>query len=112
MPLVLHLPNIIYILLKEILSAVMCLSQEVTLLKLLPKPCQRILILDSKPLFDILNKIKAKGELEQAYVAHPSLHLWILRLHHLTVFYNVQVLLMPTKRHPPSDWLTRQWKTQ
>ena len=96
------------ILCKEVLAAVMSLSQDVTLLKMLPKTCQRILILDARPLFDILNKLAARGELDQAYIAHPSLPLWLMRLHHLTLFYNIQVFLMPTKKHPPSDWLTRK----
>ena len=96
------------ILLKETISAVVCLSSETALLKMLPSECQKLLILDSKPLFDILTKLLNNGALDQFFVAHPSVPLWLMRLYQLTLSYGIQILLCPTKLHPPADFLTRK----
>ena len=96
------------ILLKETVAAVLCLSQELPTLKLLPINCKKILIMDSKPLFDILSKLLRTGMLDQFFTAHASIPLWLTRLHQLTSTYNIQILLMPTKLSPPADFLTRK----
>ena len=96
------------ILLKETIACVWCLSQEIPTLKLLPINCQKILIMDSKPLFEILSKLQRTGMLDQFFIAHASIPLWLTRLYHLTSTYNIKILLMPTKLTPPADFLTRK----
>ena len=96
------------ILLKETISAVLCLSSETAILKLLPTGCQKILILDSKPLFDIMTKLLHNGGLDQFFIAHTSIPLWLTRLYQLTLLYGIKILLCPTKLHPPADFLTRK----
>ena len=96
------------ILLKETISAVLCLSQEIPTLKLLPVNCRKLLIMDSKPLFEILSKLQKNGMLDQFFTAHASIPLWLTRLYQLTSGYNIQILLMPTKLAPPADFLTRK----
>ena len=96
------------ILLKETVSAVLCLSQELPTLKLLPTGCKKYLIMDSKPLFDLMTGYLKNGQLNTFFTAHSSIPLWLTRLYQITSCYNIQILLMPTKLAPPADFLTRK----
>ena len=96
------------ILLKETLSSVLTLSQELPFLELLPLGCKKYLIIDSKPLFDLMQGYLKNGSLKTFFAAHATIPLWLSRLFQLVTAYNIQIVLMPTKLAPPADFLTRK----
>ena len=96
------------ILLKETIAAVLCLIQEATLLKILPPGCTKYLIIDSKPLFDLLNKYLSNGQLNALFAAHASIPLWISRLYQFITAHSITLLLVPTKLNTSADFLTRK----
>ena len=96
------------ILLKETISGVLCLIQEGMLLKLIPPSCRKFLIIDSKPLFDLLSKYLSNGQLNALFTAHPTIQLWIERLYQFLITHNITLLLVPTKLNAPADFLTRK----
>ena len=96
------------ILLKEIIGAVMAILQELPQIKLLPPSCHKAMIVDSKPLFDILAKFQRNGYLDSFFTSHVSVPLWLNRLYQLLVEHEIQLYLMPTKNAPPADFLTRK----
>ena len=96
------------ILLKECISAVLCLIQEATLLKLLPPSCRKYLIIDSQPLFDLLSKYLSNGQLNSFFMAHTTIPLWITRLYQFLMTHSITLLLVPTKLNAPADFLTRK----
>ena len=96
------------ILLKECISAVLCLIQETALLKLLPPGSRKYLIIDSQPLFDLLSKYLNNGQLNAFFTAHATIPLWISRLYQFLMAHSITLLLVPTKLNAPADFLTRK----
>ena len=64
------------ILLKECLAALISILKELPQIRLLPPSCQKVIIVDSAPLFGILSNLQKNGCLDKFYVAHASMPLW------------------------------------
>ena len=95
------------ILVKETFAALFAILDNLAQIKLLPPSVQRCLIIDSKPLYNILSKFQKNGYLDTFYVCHPSVPAYLNRLHQLVTEFEIQIFLMPTKNSPPADFITR-----
>ena len=95
------------ILVKEIFASLFAILDNLPQIKLLPPSVQKCLIIDSKPLYNILSKFQKNGSLDTFFMCHPSLPVYLTRLHQLVTEHEIQIFLMPTKNSPPADFITR-----
>ena len=95
------------ILMKEIFGALFAILDNLPQIRLLPPSVQRCLIIDSKPLHNILSKFQKNGYLDTFFTCHPSVPLYLNRLHQLVTENQIQIFVMPTKHCPPADFITR-----
>ena len=95
------------ILIKEIFAALFAILDNLPQIRLLPPSVQRCLIIDSKPLHNILSKFQKNGYLDTFFTSHPSVPLYLSRLHQLVTENEIQIFVMPTKHSPPADFITR-----
>ena len=95
------------ILLKETFSAIFAILDNLPQIKLLPPSVRKILVIDAKPLYNLLSIFQKNNSLNSLFTSHPSIPLWISRLHQLVTQYQIQVFLMPSKHFPPADFATR-----
>ena len=71
------------ILVKEIFASLFAVLDNLPQIKLLPSTVQKCLIIDSKPLYNILSKFQKNGYLDTFFMCHPSLPVYLTRLHQL-----------------------------
>ena len=95
------------ILVKEIFASLFAILDNLPQIKSLPPSVQKCLIIDSKPLYNILSKFQKNGSLDTFFMCHPSLPVYLTRLHQLVTEHEIQIFLMPTKNSPPADFITR-----
>ena len=95
------------ILIKEIFAALFAVLDNLPQIKLLPPSVKRCIIVDSKPLYNIMSKFQKNGYLDTFFISHPSIPLYLNRLHQLVTEHEIQIYVMPTKNSPPADFITR-----
>ena len=95
------------ILIKETFAALFAVLDNLPQIRLLPPSVKKCLIIDAKPLYDIMSKFQRNGYLDTFFISHPSIPLYLNRLQQLITEHEIQMFLMPTKNSPPADFLTR-----